>query len=586
MVHKMSFRKYLFLLGTVTAASVLFAFAGMAAEEDSGAYTAIPDDGPSLIADMSEKENTLDAEVAEETGEEDVNGEAVTLEAQYRTQDEIRAYVKDHSFTYPSASYVTAPVTMAPYAAGKLNPSVLQNAITELNVMRYIAGVPNDVTLSDDYEEMAQASALISAVNGNISHSPTQPADMSADLYNQAYEGCSKSNLAAGYYSLGSAVLDAWLGDRNVAGVGHRWWALHPGLNATAFGWCKNQSSSYGNYYSMDVIHSNNSGTKMTGVVWPARNMPVEYFSSSTPWSITIGYPSYSNQHETQPNAVVSLTRKSDGKNWTFSASDQSAGKFEAAEKNNTLVFYPGGITYSDGDVFDVKVENLNDDKTLEYTVNFFELSDSGSSFSGSSSSSRSSSSSERRSSSSSDRASSSSSSERRSSSSSKSYTSSSKITDGGSEDSTAKYKMITKAKGDTLVVGQKGYLKLTGVKNKDVTLKGKTGYYKNGVVYSDKKGKITLMAPFEKKGKLKSKKVCVIKVEEPKLKKTLSLKRGREMQLKISGTKTTADKWVSSNPSIARVTSSGLVTAKKSGECDISAYIGDYVCKCHVKVK
>ena len=113
------------------------------------------------------------------------------------TQAEIKAYYErieaNSSF---DVTYEQEPVTTGPnYNAGKLSQSTLQGAVDMLNFMRYIAGIPYDVQLNDSYNQMAQAGALVNAVNDDVTHYPAKPQDMEDSLYQLGYKGCSSSNL-------------------------------------------------------------------------------------------------------------------------------------------------------------------------------------------------------------------------------------------------------------------------------------------------------------------------------------------------------------------------------------------------------
>ena len=113
------------------------------------------------------------------------------------TQAEIKAYYErieaNSSF---DVTYEQEPVTTGPnYNAGKLSQSTLQGAVDMLNFMRYIAGIPYDVQLNDSYNQMAQAGALVNAVNDEVTHYPAKPQDMEDSLYQLGYKGCSSSNL-------------------------------------------------------------------------------------------------------------------------------------------------------------------------------------------------------------------------------------------------------------------------------------------------------------------------------------------------------------------------------------------------------
>ncbi len=136
------------------------------------------------------------------------------------------------------------------------------------------------------------------------------------------------------------------------------------------------------------------------------------------------------------------------------------------------------------------------------------------------------------------------------------------------------------------MILGQTGIFSVSGVNKKTVSVKGKNGYYQDGLIIPTKKGSLKLAEEYEKGGKIKYRIVCTIKVEQPRLKPHLKLKEGAVKQLKLSGTKTQPDKWESGKSSVASVSRDGAVTAKKAGETTVTAYIGSLKYECLVVVK
>ncbi len=286
------------------------------------------------------------------------------INVQSRTKAEIIDYIDTHPFD-TSASYDEQPnYKTAPYSAGKLSDSTLQSALNALNIVRYIAGI-DEVSLSDNYNDLAQTGALVDAVNGQLSHMPSKPADMSDELYNKGYEGASSSNLGWGYYSPIDAVLYGWIRDEdsyNIDRVGHRRWCLNPSMKQTGFG----MVSDFTAMYAFD----NTFGyTENYGVCWPAQTMPVEFFDKKDPWSISMG-------NSVNASAVkVTLTRKKDSQKWVFSNSSAD-GYFnvnnEYYGQQGCIIFRPDNITYAAGDSFDVTIEGLS--SPVSYTVDFIDL--------------------------------------------------------------------------------------------------------------------------------------------------------------------------------------------------------------------
>jgi len=108
--------------------------------------------------------------------------------------------------------------------------------------------------------------------------------------------------------------------------------------------------------------------------VWPAQNTPVEYFGTNYPWSVSTG------KKETG-KVEVTLTNTKTKKEYKFSADNTSDGYFNVENSNygveGAIIWRPDNITYSPGDQYNVSITGLSDNKTISYTVNFFQLYES-----------------------------------------------------------------------------------------------------------------------------------------------------------------------------------------------------------------
>lgn len=275
-------------------------------------------------------------------------------------------------------SYSDNPSTKNPYKAGHLSNDSLVNALNLVNFIRYVAGIPADVELNDEYTKMAQAGALLNRVNGKLEHNPTQkPSGFPDDLYETGKLGCSKSNIAMGYGNIAKSLLNGWMYDgdsSNIDRIGHRRWILNPSMTQTGFG-------AVGVYSNMYAVDSKGSGIS-DFVAWPARNMPIELMNGSgTPWTVSLGsdYGKANFQKVT-----VTLQDLSKNKTYTFSGT-KAEGVFKVNTDSygmaNCIIFRPNNITYSKTSQFRVTITGLTkkdgtDAEPLSYNVDFFSLSD------------------------------------------------------------------------------------------------------------------------------------------------------------------------------------------------------------------
>lgn len=275
-----------------------------------------------------------------------------------------------------SNTYSDNPSTKNPYKAGHLSDESLHNALNLLNFIRYVAGIPADVTLNEDYIELAQAGALVNCVNNELSHTPKQPSGFPDELYEKAKKGCGSSNIAYNYGNMARSLLNGWMYDGdsdNIGVMGHRRWVLNPSMTQTGFG----AVGAYSAMYAFD-----RKGSSITNyVAWPARNMPIELMNGlGTPWTLSLG-SDYKSAERGQ--VTVTLKNVSTGKTWTFAEKKQD-GYFQVNSGGygmpNCIIFRPNNISYDKTSQFYVSVTGLKDKDgeaaTLSYYVDFFSLSD------------------------------------------------------------------------------------------------------------------------------------------------------------------------------------------------------------------
>lgn len=330
----------------------------------------------------------LQNDAFEELGEFDSDG-IMTLATSQKvatpTQAQIRSYYNSKvKSALSAATYVAQPSAKSPYKAGSLSSTTLNNALAMLNYVRYIAGIPSNITLNDEYNQSAQAAALVNAANyantGNftLSHYPNCPTGMDSNLYGLGAYGASHSNLAAGCNSPAASVL-MYMDDSdssNIEAVGHRRWCLNPDMKQTGFGYVPVQSSYWSTGFSAMWSHdgSSFSAPSYEAVAWPAANMPTELFDDQQAWSVSLDMSSFGGSI-----SKVALKRQADGKIWNLS-SGSSQGDFynylngsSYVGSGSCVIFRPKGISYAARDKFAVTLTGANG-KTYSYTVSFFDV--------------------------------------------------------------------------------------------------------------------------------------------------------------------------------------------------------------------
>lgn len=291
------------------------------------------------------------------------------LSVDRHSQAAINAYIQavyaKHTF---AVEYIHEPTITGAYSPGVLSTETLQGAVDMLNVMRYIAGIPDNVKLKDSYNQMCQAGAMLCAANKAISHWPKRPPGVSDRLYRLGKEGCGSANLYLGALDFREAVL-GWVSDEyNISGEnpGHRRWCLQPSMKYTGFG-------KVGNYSAMYCFDNWEAETAYHGVAWPAQQMPTAFFHKDMQWSVSFG------RKLPASSISVKLTRQGDGRCWNFNARSAD-GQFLVNNENygqvGCVIFKPKGVTaYQAGEIYHVQIRN-GGSILVDYTVEFFALCD------------------------------------------------------------------------------------------------------------------------------------------------------------------------------------------------------------------
>lgn len=321
--------------------------------------------------------DTLMAQQTDPDASHVVSAEAKGIKVAYRSQNEIRSYFKETSAVYHGGeiTYAKEPVLTAPYSAGELSEDTLEDALLVLNRVRYVAGL-DPVSLDQDYTSLTQAACLVNAVNNQMSHFPSQPEDMDDALYQLGAKGAGSSNIGWGYPTLTSAILEGWMDDgdsSNISRMGHRRWLLNPTMEKTGFGMVK--SGSWNNHSAVYAFDRCFGQTAVTGVVWPAQNMPIGYFDTGYPWTVSTG------REEDLASVKVSLTRLSDNQTWVFEKDmDEAEGYFNVNNdgygQTGCIIFRPNADAvgfYGDGDCYQVWITGLAGGEDISYQVTFFD---------------------------------------------------------------------------------------------------------------------------------------------------------------------------------------------------------------------
>jgi uncharacterized protein YkwD len=213
---------------------------------------------------------------------------------QKRTQQEILEMAKELPYTFEDVTYASKPSSKYPYSAGQVSEKALEEALNAVNMVRYIAGLPADVTLDASFNEYAQYASVVDAANGVLTHYPEQPSDMPEDFYNKGADGAGSSNMGCGFDSITESIL-AYMSDSdssNIDRLGHRRWILNPEIARIGFGMAgSNESEYYNDNYTATYVldYSRTDPISYDYITWPAEQMPLEYFYYGDAWSVNLG---------------------------------------------------------------------------------------------------------------------------------------------------------------------------------------------------------------------------------------------------------------------------------------------------------
>jgi uncharacterized protein YkwD len=299
----------------------------------------------------------------------------------------IKTKYKSIQTSFAGGYFITIPTITPSYAAGQVKNEVLQAGIDAVNLVRYIAGIPDDVELDAEYTDLCQHGAVLLTAVDQLTHTPSKPADMEQAFFDKGYKGTSRSNIAYDSQSnLPATSVFSYMDDSdagNIVAVGHRRWVLNPSMKKTGFGVA---ATKYGAMYAFDASRSNVSydyvawpspGVFPTNLLFNPGMFPTNLFSNNHAWSVSVNTQIYGTPDINK--IEVTLKHTNSGKVWTFSNSTPSSTATRSAYFNvdkggygisNAIIFRPAlenSFQYQNGDIFQVTVSGLN--KDLSYTV-------------------------------------------------------------------------------------------------------------------------------------------------------------------------------------------------------------------------
>jgi uncharacterized protein YkwD len=286
---------------------------------------------------------------------------------------------------YEGVTFDDTPSVSDPYATGTVNAEFIDDGVTMLNFLRFLAGLPDDVVNDATLTSNAQHGAVLMAAVQQLSHDPDDPGDMDPDFYLTADTACSYSNIGLGYstFEQFAAGLMHDSSGFNLSTAGHRRWILNPQMQKTGFGFAMGGSSYY--YMAMWAMDSTRSETfAYDTIAWPSGPaFPSDYFADDDPWTLTLNPSNY--QSLVLEDVTVTVLDITEVITYTLDENDNTAassGEYLNVSNMNygvprCIIFRPGdAVTYDDGDRFDITITGVRNTDgsaaTIEYSVEFF----------------------------------------------------------------------------------------------------------------------------------------------------------------------------------------------------------------------
>ncbi len=291
---------------------------------------------------------------------------ASAYELEYHTQAEIKEMYEELPFNIHShTDYAEDYSSSSPYKIGKPSNAALTEAINSVNFIRYVAGLPYDVTLDSSLNTQTQTGSLVLYMNQVMSHTPQKPAGLTDSLYQVGYKACGESNIGLNYYNIANAVISGYVNDTdfsNIERLGHRRWVLNPRMKKTGFGIVGNATA----MYSIDKSRKED----FTGdyICWPAYNTPYELVTDGRQgyaYSVSLG-SSYDTPDISK--VKVEVTSKLLKKTWKLSQKNKLTGLTRSSDISTYFNVETGAYGIGKCIIFNVGVLPENDEVSVKVT--------------------------------------------------------------------------------------------------------------------------------------------------------------------------------------------------------------------------
>lgn len=194
--------------------------------------------------------------------------------------------------------------------AGQLGPDYQAAILARFNAFRYMAGLPDNVTLDTTYNDRAQAAALMMSANRALSHDPPPTWTYYTDA---GHTGAASSDLFVG--TSGTSAIDGYMSEG--APAGHRRWILYPPQSHIGIGDVPTPDGDYPESNATYILGTFGTRPTVPFVAWPpAAYLPWQLIPNA--WSFALDGPADFS------NATVSVLK--DGVDQTVTIKSRGGG--------------------------------------------------------------------------------------------------------------------------------------------------------------------------------------------------------------------------------------------------------------------
>lgn len=289
--------------------------------------------------------------------------------------------------SYPTNEFSVTP--NYPYRVGSLKQVVVDDTLNRINFYRWLSGLNG---LTENYAKMErnQKGAILLNELGQLTHTPTKPAGMSDEFYNEGFAACFYGTDPGDVYSGNVAydnfhtlpdlidlyIADIYNGDTSNGAVGHRLSILDPFGTKASMGKCGNFSTLSIYYESSEDAYNAVSSTKLTAQPYysypSAGYFPKQFCYTNEYWSVLVPSGYYLK------SSKIAVTIEYEGQK--YQVPHVQEGSFFAIDFKlpDALINKLGGEyrTMPEGE-FKVTVTGFkipgNSYMNVEYTVDFFD---------------------------------------------------------------------------------------------------------------------------------------------------------------------------------------------------------------------